>query len=205
MFVRIRHAIVFLLLAKHFFIDGSLRLSGRHEAFHFDIEPLREYSRQLQAPQTSSLYSPNSLTTNQYISNQCYKVTFTSTGNVIATVIQTGVEFWSSGTSAVGGRLVMQDDGNLVIYSSSGSPVWSSHTPNQGSPPYRLDIQGDRNIVLYDATDTPLWASVTTTTAICAEPSCGQVLMNTDQTGGTPTVQFPNGVSASSVADCCNK
>ena len=29
--------------------------------------------------------------------------------------------------------------------------------------------------------------------------------MNTDQTGGTHTVQFPNGVSASSVTDCCNK
>ena len=29
--------------------------------------------------------------------------------------------------------------------------------------------------------------------------------MNTDQTGGARSTKFPNGVTASSVADCCNQ
>jgi hypothetical protein len=41
---------------------------------------------------------------------------------------------WSSGGSA-GARLVMQDDGNLVVYKADGAPSWSSGT-NGVSAPY---------------------------------------------------------------------
>jgi hypothetical protein len=39
---------------------------------------------------------------------------------------------WSSGTNGTGSGnyLVMQDDGNAVVYTSSGTAVWTSQTLN---------------------------------------------------------------------------
>jgi hypothetical protein len=56
---------------------------------------------------------------------------------------------------------VTQSDGNLVIYNSSGQPVWSSGTANMGTAPYSTVMQSDGNYVLYDANNTPLWSSGT--------------------------------------------
>ena len=42
---------------------------------------------------------------------------------------------WATGTNGRGGtRVVLQDDGNLVIYTSGGSPVWASNTWHDWSP-----------------------------------------------------------------------
>lgn len=44
-------------------------------------------------------------------------------------VYQGGASLWSSGAPSVAGcNLALQNDGNLVIYSPSGSPVWTSNT-----------------------------------------------------------------------------
>ena len=40
-----------------------------------------------------------------------------------------GAALWSSGTDGSGAAdLTMQDDGNLVLYTSEGSAVWSTET-----------------------------------------------------------------------------
>lgn len=61
--------------------------------------------------------------------------------------------------------LVMQADGNLVLYSSGQFihhfATWSSGTNGKGSGPYRLVMQDDANLVIYDSTGTPTWASNT--------------------------------------------
>lgn len=57
-------------------------------------------------------------------------------------------------------RLVMQGDGNLVLYSAAGHAVWASRTVGQG---VRLVMQGDGNAVLYTPTNEPLWATRTAT------------------------------------------
>lgn len=54
-------------------------------------------------------------------------------------------------------RLVLQDDGNLVIYTTAGVPVWASGTSS--SEPVRLVLQDDANLVLYTASGRPLWAT----------------------------------------------
>ncbi len=57
-------------------------------------------------------------------------------------------------------QLVMQDDGNLVIYSVAGTrtPVWASNTV--GNPGAKAVFQGDGNIVVYASDGVrPLWAS----------------------------------------------
>jgi hypothetical protein len=57
-----------------------------------------------------------------------------------------------------GATLCFQSDGNLVIYSSGGTPLWSSGT--SGYPNATLVFQSDGNLVIYDGT-TPLWNSMT--------------------------------------------
>jgi hypothetical protein len=69
------------------------------------------------------------------------------------------IAVWASNTSGSGGvRAVMQTDGNLVIYTSVGTAVWSKTT---GSPGATLVMQDDGNLVIYDAGGHPLWASDT--------------------------------------------
>jgi nucleoid-associated protein YgaU len=43
--------------------------------------------------------------------------------------------------------LIMQGDGNLVLYTESNTPVWSTKT--QGSGAVRASLQDDGNLVLY--------------------------------------------------------
>jgi hypothetical protein len=57
-----------------------------------------------------------------------------------------------------GNALVMQDDGNLVLY-RSGNAVWATDT--EGRPGNYAILQSDGNFVLYDRDDAPLWSSGT--------------------------------------------
>jgi len=57
--------------------------------------------------------------------------------------------------------LVLQNDGNLVLYDASNNPLWNTQTSGQGSQPYRFDMQSDGNAVLYSADQTYLWHSTT--------------------------------------------
>ncbi|MFT4621411.1 MAG: hypothetical protein ACI8PZ_000063 [Myxococcota bacterium] len=52
----------------------------------------------------------------------------------------------------------MQDDGNLVVYAASGWPLWSTETG--GHPGAVLAVQDDGNLVITDA-DRPIWDSHT--------------------------------------------
>lgn len=92
-----------------------------------------------------------------------------------------GTPKWASGTDgrAIGG-VIMQGDGNLVMY-DPGGPVWSSGT--HGHPGAFLVMQDDGNLVIYDPNGTPLWATGTNITMMRV-------------TGFIPSVNgfhFPNG------------
>ncbi len=54
--------------------------------------------------------------------------------------------------------LVVQGDGNLVLYDAANRPLWYSHTAGRGTS--RLILQGDGNLVLYSAT-AATWSSNT--------------------------------------------
>ena len=60
-------------------------------------------------------------------------------------------------------RLVLQVDGNLVLYVSDNTvPVnalWTTGTFRQG--PHRFEIQPDGNLVIYDGDNQASWASNT--------------------------------------------
>ncbi len=62
---------------------------------------------------------------------------------------------WASRTSSPGASVVMQSDGNLVAYSTSGAPVWQSRTG--GNAGARAVLQSDGNFVVYRPDGLPAW------------------------------------------------
>lgn len=73
------------------------------------------------------------------------------------TTLSSGQEF-SSGNS----KLVMQADGNLVLYTKDKKPIWATRTDNNPGAVARM--QSDGNFVVYAADGkTALWSSKTTT------------------------------------------
>lgn len=61
---------------------------------------------------------------------------------------------WESATQASGAFAVMQGDGNFVVYDGGGRSIWHTGSQGQGA---RLAVQSDSNLVIY--TDRVLWAS----------------------------------------------
>ncbi len=65
---------------------------------------------------------------------------------------------WSSGTAGTNAaKLVMQTDGNLVLYDKNMNPLWDSQTQNNSGA--WLNLQSDGNLVIYSKTNQPLWAT----------------------------------------------
>ena len=56
--------------------------------------------------------------------------------------------------------LKMQSDGNLVLYTDAGVPLWASNTNGTSTGNYAV-MQSDGNLVVYSSTHQPLWASNT--------------------------------------------
>lgn len=93
-------------------------------------------------------------------------------GNVV--IYDGSTALWSTGTVQTGlaasdtlkagqavsspnGRfqLVMQTDGNLVLYTPTGRAIWNTKTA--GHPGAYAVMQGDGNAVVYDSSNSPLW------------------------------------------------
>jgi hypothetical protein len=82
-------------------------------------------------------------------------------GNLV--LYQGSKALWASNTSGhPGDWLVMQGDGNLVLYSSTNVPLWNSGTG--GNAGAYFVVQTDSNLVVYDGS-TPLWARTGTSYA----------------------------------------
>jgi len=65
---------------------------------------------------------------------------------------------WSAGVSAgVDSRLVMQGDGNLVLYNKAGGVVWHSQT--NGNGPSKIYMQEDGNLVIYKDGGEAIWST----------------------------------------------
>jgi hypothetical protein len=57
------------------------------------------------------------------------------------------------------GTLVMQTDGNFVLYNENGTPIWATGT--YGNTGDDTVFQTDGNLVVYTASGVPIWASNT--------------------------------------------
>lgn len=61
---------------------------------------------------------------------------------------------WNSGTRG-GNRFIMQGDGNLVMYNSRNRAIWSSGTKGGN----RLIMQGDGSLVVYNSSGKAIWSA----------------------------------------------
>ena len=86
-----------------------------------------------------------------------YLLRYQFDGNVV--LYDQGVALWASGTAdSTLGVLLMQLDGNLVMFDGSGAAVWASGTV--GYPGASLLVQDDGNAVIY-ADGVAVWATKT--------------------------------------------
>jgi hypothetical protein len=92
--------------------------------------------------------------------NGRYNFAHQGDGNVVLYNTRSGVAVWASNTH---GRstdlLIMQGDGNLVLYAPGARALWASRTDrNNGA---WLAVQDDGNVVVYTASNRALWATNT--------------------------------------------
>ena len=71
----------------------------------------------------------------------------------------TGGVVWQSNTAGAGAgcHADFQGDGNFVVYTGSGVPVWNSGT--SGTSGGVLSLQSDGNLVVYNGAGQPLWSA----------------------------------------------
>ncbi|GIF18170.1 hypothetical protein Ate02nite_09000 [Paractinoplanes tereljensis] len=87
--------------------------------------------------------STSTLTTGQSWSTNRLSLTVTAGGNLVLT--DQGRTVWQTGTTT-GVKLVMQNDGHLVLYDAANAGVFSSHTEN--NPGAVLILRADGNMVI---------------------------------------------------------
>ncbi|KAJ3499586.1 hypothetical protein NLG97_g201 [Lecanicillium saksenae] len=112
---------------------------------------------------TSILTTGQALSVDQSLTspNGRFALTLQADGNL---VLHTGsTALWTSQTA---GRyavqdVIMQGDGNFVMYDNSGHPIWSSGSATQDAISPYIQIQDDGNLVVYAIHS--LWATNTGT------------------------------------------
>ena len=101
-----------------------------------------------------------SLTANQSLASCNADYTLIMQGDGNLVLYQGGTALWASNTAgSAADEAVMQGDGNLVLYTSSGTPVWASNTA--GNTGAYLSVQNDGNVVVYSASGAALWSTGT--------------------------------------------
>ncbi|KAJ3295139.1 hypothetical protein HDU76_006884, partial [Blyttiomyces sp. JEL0837] len=92
-----------------------------------------------------------------------------------------GTVIWQTGTSNKGTApysLIMQDDGNLVIYDTKHAAIWASNTYAPGvNENHCVMLKNDRSLVMYDSLCNVVWSQ---STAITLPPANNDGTCNTD-------------------------
>lgn len=81
--------------------------------------------------------------------NKKYQLVYQTDGNLVLYELAPSKKaLWATGTSGASpGKVVMQPDGNLVVYKADGGAAWSSKT--NGNAGAVLSLQDDNNLVVY--------------------------------------------------------
>jgi hypothetical protein len=133
--------------------------------------PQRRTHRQLRraamlrkdAPMTDTLNPGQNLTSDQSITSQDGRFTLIMQGDGNLVLYGPRGPRWATGTNGrTVAQAVMQGDGNLVMYGPGGEYIWDSAT--NGTPGAWLLVQNDGNLVIYGPGGNPLWATNTNIT-----------------------------------------
>ncbi len=111
------------------------------------------------APGCGKLLSGQSLSVNQSVASCDGRFRLVMQGDGNLVLYQGGTPLWHTFTNGRGGALAaMQPDGNFVLYTAGGTALWHSYTYNR--PGAFLSVQNDGNLVIYDGS-TVRWHSGT--------------------------------------------
>jgi len=97
-----------------------------------------------------------------------YELIMQSDGNLVLYYVASSKAYplWATHTVGnTGDHVVLQTDGNLVVYSSGGTGLWYANS--YGNPGATLALQDDGNLVIYSTTSTAVWATNTTGASTC--------------------------------------
>ena len=103
---------------------------------------------------------------------------------------------WASGTSVANSDLEMQSDGNLVIYAPGHAAVWASNTAGKNGSV--LFGQNDGNFVLYAPGNVAVWSTNTATSTLTPRQQAAIAILNNSSRIALATVH------ASGVVDKAN-
>jgi hypothetical protein len=97
--------------------------------------------------------------------NKRYRFEVMPTGELVIFDNNDNKPIWSSNSQGDPNALVVQDDGNLVLYAKNGSVIWASNKTGKTGD-YFLSMQDDGNLVVYQgkpesANIKPIWATNT--------------------------------------------
>lgn len=114
-----------------------------------------------------SLLNSYKLPQSMYLASQNLQffATIQSDGNFViykSEVFHYKNAIWSSRTNGKGTPpyyLIMQDDGNLVIYDKEEKAIWSSKTHKMGKKPFCLKIANSGKLNIFDGENVMLWNS----------------------------------------------
>lgn len=88
-----------------------------------------------------------------------FDLVYQGDGNLV--LYRNGVPLWATGTHGRStGMVVMQHDGNFVMYDANNVPIWTS-VGSLGHEGAWLIVQNDGNVVIYSRNGQPLWATNT--------------------------------------------
>lgn len=123
------------------------------------------------------------------ISATGFRVVMQPDGNLVESGL--GRVLWSSRTHVPGSYLVMQANGNLVIYSPAGVPQWQSATTGQHSAGVLLTADGD--LVMDSTTGVRLWDNQVSASGLAptGRLTSGQAITSPDR--GTLLATQPDG------------
>lgn len=107
---------------------------------------------------------PNILANDQALTHgsrlTCGDHTFQLQGDGNAVLLSYGHVRWATGTHGPNNqatRMIMQGDGNLVMYNAEGRPVWASHTWRKGQPPFQLSLSASGQLAITDLSGHATW------------------------------------------------
>lgn len=118
-----------------------------------------------------------------------YRVVMQPDGNLVESGL--GRVLWSSRTHVPGSHAVLQSDGNFVIYSPLGVPLWASHTAGQDSAGLLLTADGD--LVMDSTTGSLLWDTQVSSNGLAPTGLLAGSQTITSPDGGTTLTMSPTG------------
>ncbi|PSF30244.1 hypothetical protein C7H19_23990 [Aphanothece hegewaldii CCALA 016] len=141
-------------------LRSSPYIRSRIEKFGLSEQKIPENHSSLKNSSPTDILTPSGeLKINEYLRSANGKYTLIMQSDGNLVLYSSNLALWCSNTTGLGGeKVVMQLDGNLVLYSSRKA-IWNSQTSKRLNS--FLKVQDDGNVVIYENNLIPIWCTNT--------------------------------------------